>query len=544
MINPRARPCDEQIIQSARGGVDCAARQRRWILVATILASVIAYIDESVVNIALPAIAKDLAVSVAAIQWVVNAYTLCLSAFLLIGGAAGDQLGRRRVFIAGIAIFAVASLCCGFARNVSLLIGARAIQGIGAALLIPCSLAIIGASFSDADRGRAIGTWAGFSAIAAAIGPLLGGWIVDHLTWQAIFLINPFLAVPVIWIAWSHVPESYDPAAPPSVDWLGSLLAFGGLGGLAYGLIALPDAGTNDVSAFVALAFGLLLLIAFIWHEGQARLPLMPLDLFRSRAFSGINALTLFLYGALGGAFFLLPFDLIQVHGYSATLAGTVFLPFTIIMGVLSRWSGGLLDRVGARLPLIIGPAVAAAGLALFAASGIMASYWAAFLLPMMVVGLGMAVTVAPLTTTVINAVRRQQTGVASGINNAVASVASLIAVAVFGAITLNSFNNALDRHLSNTTLSSEVRQAIGRAHGSFVIDSSLNAGPGEDQSMAEAIVKESLADAIDFAMLLAAALALAGAVCAALTIRRADGPSISSGAKNRGRSDQLGSST
>src|SRR6266850_7685250 len=392
LINPRARPCDEQVIQSARGAVDCAARQRRWVLIATILASVISYIDESVVNIALPAIAKGLAVQVAAIQWVINAYTLSLSSFLLIGGAAGDQFGRRRIFIVGIAIFAIASLGCGFAPNVSLLIGARAIQGIGAALLIPCSLAIIGASFPDAERGKAIGTWAGFSAIAAAIGPLLGGWIVDHLTWQAIFLINPFLAAPAIWIALRHLPESYDPEAPPGIDWLGSLLAFGGLGGVAFGLIALPDAGARDVSVLVSLAVGLLFLVAFVWHEGRTRSPMMPLDLFRSRTFSGVNALTLFLYAALGGVFFLLPFDLIQVHGYSATLAGTVFLPFTIIMGALSRWSGGLLDRVGARLPLILGPAIASVGFACFALSGPMTSYWIAFLLPIAVVGLGMAV--------------------------------------------------------------------------------------------------------------------------------------------------------
>jgi len=212
-------------------------------LVATILASVIAYIDESVVNVALPVISKDLATSVAVIQWVINAYTLCLAAFLLVGGAAGDQLGRRRVFVIGIAIFAIASVWCALSPNVTQLIIARAIQGIGAALLIPCSLAIIGASFPEAERGIAIGTWAGFSAIAAAIGPLLGGWIVDHFTWQAIFLINPFLAGPAIWIAWRHLPESYDPEAPPGIDWLGALLAFGGLGGVAFGLIALPNRG-------------------------------------------------------------------------------------------------------------------------------------------------------------------------------------------------------------------------------------------------------------------------------------------------------------
>jgi MFS family permease len=254
---------------------------------------------------------------------------------------------------------------------------------------------------------------------------------------------------------------------------------------------------------------------------------MMPLDLFRSRTFSGINALTFLLYGALGGAFFLLPFDLIQVHGYSATLAGTVFLPFTIIMGVLSRWSGGLLDRAGARLPLIVGPAVAAAGFALFAASGPTSSYWIAFLLPISVVGLGMAVTVAPLTTTVLNAVPRHQTGVASGINNAVASVANLFAIAVFGAIALSSFNRSLDRHLESPALSAQVRQTIEQAHGKFVIEPSPTSGLGEDRPMVEAMVKQSLAEAIHLAMLLATALALAGAACAAFTIGPTSGATV-----------------
>ena len=525
MINPRARPCDEQAIRSVRGGVECAARQRRWVLVATVLASVIAYIDELVVNVALPAIAKDLATSVAAIQWVINAYTLCLAAFLLVGGATGDRFGRRRVFVVGVAIFAVASIWCGFAPSLGQLIVARAIQGVGAAFLIPCSLAIIGASFPEAERGRAIGTWAGFSAIAAAVGPLLGGSIVDHLSWHFIFLINPFLAAPVIWIAWRHLPESYDPQAPPGVDWLGSLLAFAGLGGVAFGLIALSDRAMGDVPVVASLAVGLLLLIAFVWHEGRTRSPMMPLELFRSRTFSGINAMTLLLYAALGGAFFLLPFDLIQVRGNSATLAGAVFLPFTVIMGVLSRWSGGLLDRIGARLPLIVGPAIAAVGFVLLAFSGPTTSYWIGFLLPMAVIGLGMAVTVAPLTTTVINAVPRHQTGVAAGMNNAVASVASLLAVAVFGAVALSGLDRALDRQLENPALSSAVRDTIERAHGTFVIEPSLTNGLGDDRLLAEATVKNALAEGIRLALLLAAALSLAGAACAALTIRAAEEP-------------------
>ena len=444
MTNAKVWPCDELAIRATPATSDCVAAQKRWVLAATILASVIAYIDESVVNVALPAIATGLASSIAVVQWVINAYTLCLAAFLLVGGAAGDRFGRRTLFIAGVAVFASASLWCGLSGDATQLIAARAVQGFGAALLIPCSLAIIGATFPEEERGRAIGTWAGFSSLSAAAGPLLGGWIVDHLSWQAIFLINPVLALPAIAIAARHVPNSRDPQAPETIDWPGAVLAFGGLGGVTFALIALPNAGLRSTAFLVPLVVGLPLLAAFVWREQRTPAPMMPLQLFRSRMFSGINLLTLLLYGALGGALFLLPFALIQVHGYSATAAGAVFLPFTIIMAVLSRWAGGLLDRVGARLPLIAGPALTSLGFALFALAGPTTPYWIAFGVPIAVVGLGMVITVAPLTTAVINAVPEHQTGIASGINNAVASVANLLAIAVFGAVALNIFAHDL----------------------------------------------------------------------------------------------------
>ena len=254
----------------------------------------------------------------------------------------------------------MASVWCGLSPNVTHLILARGVQGVGAALLIPCSLAIIGASFDESERGKAIGTWAGFSAVAAAVGPLLGGWIVDHVTWRWIFLINPFLALPTIWIALTHVPESRDAQATGGLDWRGSILAFAGLGSLAYGLISAPSLGWSDPAVLVSLLAGLLLLAAFLWQEARSRAPMLPLELFRSRTFSLVNVLTLLLYAALGGALFFLPFALIQVQGFSAVLAGTAFLPFTLIMALLSRWSGGLLDRygqngfwsLGPRLPL------------------------------------------------------------------------------------------------------------------------------------------------------------------------------------------------
>jgi len=510
------RPCDEAAIESTPATGDCGPSVKPWVLAVTILASSVAYIDESVVNVALPAIETDLKTSVEVIQWLVNAYTLCLSAFVLTGGAAGDLFGRRRIFVTGVAIFGVMSIWCGLSPDVFQLILARGIQGAGAALLIPCSLAIIGATFDEAERGRAIGTWAAFSAVAGAAGPLLGGWIVDHFTWRWIFLINPVLALPAIWIALNKVPESRDMEAKGGLDWRGSLLALVSLGSLAFGLMSAPVFGWSSPAVVGALLIGVLLLAAFLWEEARSPAPMLPLGLFRSRTFSAVNLLTLLLYAGLGGAFFFLPFALIQVGGFSAFLAGAAFLPFTLIMGLLSRWGGGLLDRFGAKGPLIIGPAIAALGLALLAWPIGGGSYWD-FLVPIAILGFGMVIAVAPLTATVISAVPDHQTGVAAGVNNAVASVANLFAVAVLGALALGLYDHGLDRHLSGKSLPSEVAQAIGDARGQFVIAPALAKVQGNDRQLAESIIRESLAKSIRSIMLVCAALALAGAASSML---------------------------
>ena len=519
MIEQFHRPCAEGVIQSVRADSTCTASAKPWVLVATILASSIAFIDGSAVNVALPAIETDLATTAVVMQWLVNAYTLCLSAFLLIGGATGDQFGRRRLFVIGISVFAAASLWCGLAPNITQLISARAIQGLGAALLVPTSLALIGATFDESERGKAIGTWAGFSALAAAAGPLVGGLIVDHFSWRWIFLINPLLALPAIWIAYRHVPESRDPEARQELDWRGTLLAFASLGSLAYGLIAWPASGLTNGIVLTSLIAGLALFVAFLWVEHQSHAPMLPLALFRSRTFSAVNLLTLLLYGALGGALFFLPFALIQVHGYPATLAGAAFLPFTIIMAGLSRWAGGLLDRFGARLPLIVGPAIAALAFGLMTLVVSRGSY-AIFLIPIVILGIGMVISVAPLTTTVINSVPTHQVGVASGINNAVASVANLLAVAILGAVALTILDHALDRQLQATGLSAGVRQAIESARGTFVVEPALSSIQGSDRQIAETIIKGSLAEGIEAVMFIAAALALAGAAAGALIPR------------------------
>lgn len=511
MINPKARPCDEATIKLISAVGNRSAREKQWVLVATILASSISYIDEFVVNIALPAIETDLGASVVVIQWLVNAYTLCLSAFVLVGGAAGDLFGRRRMFLTGVSIFAAASLWCGLSPSIAQLILARATQGVGAAILIPCSLALIGATFDKSGRGKAIGTWAGFSALATAIGPLLGGWIVDHYSWRWIFLINPLIALPAIWIVLNKVSESRDAEANHGLDWRGSILAFVSLGSLAFGLISAPAVGWINAMVVIPLLAALVFALTFVWEEKHSRAPMLPLGLFRSRTFSAVNLLTIFLYAALGGAFFFLPFALIQVEGFSATLAGATFLPFTLIMGALSRWSGGLLDRYGARQLLVIGPLIAALGFGLLALPIGSGSYWA-FLAPTIVLALGMVVSVAPLTTTVINAVPTHQTGIAAGINNAAASVANLLAVAILGALALGLYNHALDKNLKAVGLSVEVKQIIESAKGQFVIPTALATIQGNDRRIAETAIKGSLASSLRYIMVVSAVLALAAA--------------------------------
>jgi EmrB/QacA subfamily drug resistance transporter len=519
MIDPRAQPCDEGTIRAVlcTGGI--AAATKTWVLVATILGSSMAFINGSVINIALPAIRTDLSTSVAFIQWVINAYTLCLAALILIGGAAGDHFGRRKLFMAGVVLFALASIACGLAGDIIQLVAARAVQGIGAAMLIPNSLAIIGATFEESKRGRAIGTWAGFAALGAAAGPLIGGWLVDNTSWRAIFAISPVIALPTLFISFRRVPESRDPNAGAGLDVGGALLLFLGLGSVIFSLIALPDLGWRSTLVLTPLVLGVVLLIAFMWTEDRSASPMMPLTLFRSRAFSGVNALTLVLYAALYGAFFLLPFNLIYVHGYSAALSGAIFLPFTLIVGILSRWFGGLQDRIGARLPLIIGPTITGIGYAMLASQPFGRDLSSSFLIPMTVTGLGMAVSVAPLTTVVLASVSRERAGVASGINNAVAQTANLMAVAIFGAVALASYNHMLERSAASLDGPPAVITAIKNARGDFAATPAATIADAQSRRTAESAIKNSLADGINMALALAALLALLGALVSALTI-------------------------
>jgi len=410
------------------------ARHPQLTLVACILASSLAFVDGSVTNVALPAIGKDLHATAAELQWTINAYMLPLSALLLLGGAAGDHYGRRKLLIAGITLFVLASIACAVASDLSLLLGARVVQGVGAAILLPNSLAILGNSFAGEARGRAIGTWAAASAIAGAVGPPLGGWLVDAIGWRAIFYINLPLGVFAILIAWRFVRESAEGALP--LDWPGAISATLALGALTWALTLWSSHRMIDASTAIGLIAGAALIALFIWieHHRGAR-AMMPLAMFGSRAFVGLTLLTFFLYGALGGLFLLLPYVLIQAGGYSALHAGFALLPMPLGMGLASRIMGPLTVRLGPRLPLSIGALVTAAGLAALVLVTEDAPYWTSVFPGILLIALGMSCVAAPLTTAVLASVEESHTGTASGFNSAIARTGGLIAIAIAGAV-------------------------------------------------------------------------------------------------------------
>jgi EmrB/QacA subfamily drug resistance transporter len=523
-------PCDGGAIRATPCASPCAPGAAPWILAATILASSMAFIDGTVVNVALPALQREFSASLVDVQWVIEAYALFLAALLLVGGAAGDRFGRRRVFLVGVALFAASSVACGLAGGVRELILARAFQGIGGALLVPGSLAIISASFAEQDRGKAIGTWSGATAITAALGPVLGGWLIDHLSWRAVFFINLPLAIVVVAIAMRHVPESRNTELQGNLDWPGALLVTLGLGGVVYGLIESSNQSWSHLGILASILLGILALAGFVAVEMRRSAPMMPPQLFRSKSFVGANLLTLLLYAALGGSFFFVPLNLIQVQGYSTTAAGAALLPLILLLAVLSRWSGGLIVRYGAKAPLVIGPAIAACGFALFAAPGVGGSYWGTFFPATVVLGLGMAVSVAPLTTTVMNSVEVSFSGAASGINNAASRVAALLAVAAFGLIMASIFNRALHGNVERAGLSPAMIEVVEKQRSKLAAIE-LPASTGADETaLARRAVGDAFVTGFRWIMLISAALALASAASAWILIGAASDRTDTSG--------------
>ncbi|HSI60522.1 MAG TPA: DHA2 family efflux MFS transporter permease subunit [Ideonella sp.] len=512
-------PCDSAAILHGGPASPCAAAGKRWTLVAAILGSSMAFVDGTVVNVALPAIQRDLNASAFDGQWVIESYALLLAALLLVGGALGDRFGRRRVFMLGVALFTAASIACGLSASAGQLIAARAVQGVGAALLVPGSLALISAAYPQAERGAAIGTWSAFSGIAAAIGPVIGGFLVDHFSWAWAFLINVPVGAVLLWICARRVPESLGAASREPVDVAGAALATVGLAGVVFALIEAPAHGWGAARVVGAGVIGIAALALFVAVEARQRAPMLPLPLFAERNFAGANLLTLLLYAALGGGLFFLPLNLIQVQGYGATAAGAALLPFIAIMFLLSGWAGGLVDRYGARLPLVVGPGIAALGFALFALPSVGGSYWAAFFPAVCVLGLGMSITVAPLTTTVMNSVSPELAGVASGVNNAVSRAAGLLAIAGFGIVLAAAFDHHLAAALPPLQVSADTTAALW-AQRDKLAGIVLPEGLGEPAAAAlRQAIGEAFVAGFRWVMGLSAGLALLSALSASLLI-------------------------
>ncbi|BDE06800.1 MFS transporter [Vulcanimicrobium alpinum] len=464
------------ILRGGQGRATIIPDHRRvaktWVLIAAIVGSAMSFIDGTAVNVALPILQKDFGADGGAVQWVVEGYSLFLSSLILLGGSLGDLYGRKRCFLIGVGIFAFASLGCAFAPSIDVLIVARCLQGVGGALMMPESLALISATFTGAERGRAIGTWSAFASITGAAGPIIGGYLAQHASWRWVFLLNLPLAVVVFAVSWRGYAESRDEEMVRRLDVAGAVLATIALGLLTFGLIH-SEGAAPDALAWSALVASVVLGAAFVVVERRSPAPMLPLRLFRSKTFSGANVYTLLLYAAIGGSLYFLPFVLIDVHGYAPSAAGAALLPFILLQFFLARWSGGLIARFGARLPLLAGALIAALGFAAFALPGLDGSYWTTFFPAAVLLGIGGVFFVAPLTTTVFDAVDTAESGVASGVNNAVARTAGLLAIALFGFILAGVFVNGMGARVAREHLSPAtqrvVHDQIGKLYGGSV---------------------------------------------------------------------------
>ncbi|WP_216841019.1 MFS transporter [Acidobacterium sp. S8] len=504
-------PCKEVSFHPT-GTTSVEPSRAKWVLAATVLGSSMEFIDGTVVNVALPSLQRSFGATGTQVQWVVEAYALFLSSLLLVGGSLGDRFGLRKTFLTGVAIFAAASIWCGVSPSVSQLVVSRCLQGVGGALLVPNSLALLSANFTGAERGRAIGAWSGFASMMTALGPIVGGWMVQHGSWRWVFFLNAPLALTTIWITLSKIPGL--PSPPPQksgIDIKGAALATAGLSGLTFSLM---EWSTGHITVRLLGLLGIALLVAFVFVERRAISPMMPVELFRSRTFSGANLLTFFLYAALAGTLFYLPMNLIQVQGYTPTQAGAAMFPLVLIMFLLSRWAGGLLGRYGARRPLIVGPLITAAGYALLARPGVGGSYWITYFPAMIMLGLGMTISVAPLTTVVMSAVPQGKTGAASGVNNAVSQTAALLALAISAPLFLQRFSMELTQQLSIAAVAPAVVEQVQQQKRR------LGAIQTED-TKAKFAVDEAFVGGFRLIALLASAAAVSAGITAAFTLRQ-----------------------
>ena len=499
-------------------------RGERLTLIATILGSTIVFLDSTVVNVALPTIQEDLDTGLAGQQWIVEAYMLALVSLLLVGGSLGDLFGRRRMFVIGLTGFAICSVLCAIAPSAEALIGARALQGIAGALLVPGSLAILAATFEGEARGRAVGLWTAWAGISTLIGPVGGGLLIE-IDWRLIFWVNLPLIAFTVWLALRVVPESADPDAVHGIDFVGIALSALGLAGPVFALIEQPTYGFSDPLVWAPLVGGIACLVAFVWWESRARAPLLPLELFRSHNFSTVNLATLCVYAALGGAFFFITLFLQQVAGYSALAAGAATTPVTILMFTLSGRFGALASRIGPRVPMGVGPLIAAVGLGLLTMLDADPNYLTQVLPAMLLLGVGLSMTVAPLTTTVLDSVSEGHVGVASGVNNAVSRVAQVLAVAALGAVVSAQFASTLEDRTARQQLSAEASSAIETAKEQPLSGGDVGETTGAEAAALDADIVDSSESAFHVGMLIGAVLMAVGGVISLLGVRNPEHP-------------------
>jgi len=495
-------------------------RRKRLTIIATILGSTIVFLDATVVNVALPAISDDLNAGLADQQWVVEAYALATVSLLLVGGALGDQFGRRRIFTLGLIGFGITSVLCAIAPSSAMLIGARALQGLTGALLVPGSLAILAATFEGAERGKAVGTWTAWTGIATVIGPAGGGALVQAISWRAIFWVNIPLVIFTVWLTRRHVEESLDPEADRTIDWLGILMSALGLGGIVFGFIEQPTHGWSDPIVAVPLIGGIVLFAAFLAWESRYRHSMLDLGLFRVRNFAVTNLETLIVYSGLIGAFFFVTLFLQQTVGYSPLAAGFATTPISLILFFLSPVFGRISTSTGPRVPMCLGPIVGGIGLLLITRVDADANYLTDVLPGVIVFGLGLSATVAPLTATALNSVAENRVGVASGINNAVSRVAGVLAVAIFGALIAGKFGSTVDSKLAGANLSPQADRVISKAKDNPLQTPSTSGVPPAQATEVKSATVDGAEDGFHLAMMVAGTLMIVGGVVAGVFLR------------------------